>query len=124
MKYEHISVAVAEDHAIYRTELCAILRCIGFSIHTAAEHGAVLLAQLQQAATLPHICLLDINMPIMDGIATAKAIRQQWTQIKLIAHSMNAEPATIAAMLQAGADAYIPKGNIIELRNKIIALCG
>jgi len=123
MKYEHISIAVAEDHTAYRTELCAILRCIGFSIHTAAEHGAALLTLLQQAAGLPHICLLDINMPIMDGIATARAIRQQWPHIKLIAHSMDTGPTTIAAMLQAGADAYIPKGNIIELRNKIIELC-
>lgn len=124
MKYHHISVAVAEDHAAYRTELCAVLHCIGFSIHTAAEHGAALLAQLQQAACLPHICLLDINMPIMDGIATARVIKQQWPQIKLIAHSMNTEPATIAGVLQAGADAYIPKGNLTELRDKIMELCG
>jgi len=124
MKYEHIRIAMAEDHTAYRTELCAILRCIGFSIHTAAEHGTALLAQLQQAASQPHICLLDINMPVMDGIATAMGIRQQWPHIKLIAHSMNTEATTIAAMLQAGADAYIPKGNIMELRDKIIELCG
>ncbi|MGN6568703.1 MAG: response regulator [Flavipsychrobacter sp.] len=124
MKYEHISIAVAEDHAAYRTELCAILRCIGFSIHIAAEHGAALLAQLQEAPALPHICLLDINMPVMDGIATARAIKQQWPHMRLIAHSMNNEPATITAMLQAGADAYVPKGNVMELRDKIIELCG
>lgn len=124
MHIQHIIIALAEDHDTYRTELCAILRCIGFSVHISAPQGAALIEALQQAATLPHICLLDINMPVMDGIATARHIRQQWPQIKLIAHSMNTEPATVAAMLQAGADAYIPKGNIIELRNKIIELCG
>jgi DNA-binding NarL/FixJ family response regulator len=63
----------------------------------------------QMAATLqPDVVLMDMQMPVMDGLEAAQRIKSQWPQIKVIALTMYSSYRTEA--LQAGVDAFLLKG--------------
>lgn len=58
---------------------------------------------------LPEIILVDVNMPVMDGIDTAMWLNQNYPLIKLVALSMNDTDKTIIGMIKAGCCSYLLK---------------
>ena len=56
----------------------------------------------------PDVVLLDMQMPVMDGLEATRRIKSEWPQIKVIALTMYSGYRTEA--LQAGADAFLLKG--------------
>lgn len=58
---------------------------------------------------LPEIILVDVNMPVMDGIDTATWLNQNYPLIKLVALSMNDSDKTIIGMIKAGCCSYLLK---------------
>ncbi len=116
-----ITIAVVDDHPLVRDGMRDILMQMGFSVIIQAEHGEHLLSQLSTAPVLPDLCLLDINMPIMNGMETTIAMKQQWPAIKIIGYTFNTSQAD--AMLESGADACLQKcRSALELKKTIIEL--
>ena len=86
MKYPPaINVAIADDHALFRIGLGEILTSFPeINLMYSVGNGQELLTTLE-AKKHPDICILDINMPVMDGYTTAKTLKQINPKIKIIA---------------------------------------
>lgn len=111
---KQISVALIEDHDMLRDGLGEFLEKLGIHVSMKAKNGKVALEQMQKAESLPDVCVTDVNMPVLDGFGTAKALRERFPDLKIIGYSMNNDAETIVEMLRSGANGYIVKGGSIE----------
>jgi len=76
---------------------------------TDALNGEELIRKLALLPSLPDILLIDVNMPVMDGPATAKVLSNKYPALKMVALSMKDDDTTIIAMIKAGCCAYLLK---------------
>ncbi|HXS55659.1 MAG TPA: response regulator transcription factor [Hanamia sp.] len=105
---EQINVLIADDHKIFRNGFKLIfsrnerIRVIG-----EAANG---IEVVQLAAKIkPDVILMDIQMPIMDGIEATKALKKSKSKIPVIALSTYDENIQIKTMIKAGAKGYLLK---------------
>ncbi len=114
-------VLVADDHAIMRDGLARVLnRQPDVAVVGAAANGqeAVVLARKLR----PNVVVMDISMPLLNGIDATRAIKAARPRTRVIGLSMYGEPHYAAAMRQAGAEACINKtGAASELVAAILA---
>ncbi len=105
-----INIALADDHAILRKGVAEILsRFDNMAVIIEAGDGKELIAKLQAAGTLPDVCIVDINMPEMNGYETSVEIKKRWPQIKILALSMYDTELNVIKMLRSGANGYVLK---------------
>lgn len=105
-----LSVAIADDYPRWRSFLNDYLSTEGFSIFCRARNGKELLEQLELSEELPTLCMLDINMPLMDGFETAKMLRKKYPTVKVLAFSLEIGSGIVNRMLESGAHAHLAKG--------------
>lgn len=112
---EPIHIAFADDHALVRKGVISMLQPLGgVIVDIQANDGRELIAELEKAAELPEICIIDISMPGMDGHTALLEIRKRWPKMKsLILTSFNDE-LHIISMMMAGANGYLLKDCDIE----------
>lgn len=105
-----ITIAIADDHQLFVKSLELLLNSFAsFEVIIDALNGKDLLNMLSSAEIPPDILLLDVNMPVMDGVTTAQAITQNFPLIKMVALSMREDDLTIISMIKAGCCAYLVK---------------
>ncbi|RYE24967.1 MAG: response regulator transcription factor [Sphingobacteriales bacterium] len=110
LAHKKIKIAIADDHALFRKGISELLSDFDeIEILFDANNGAELTKKIETATVKPDVCLLDINMPIMDGFETAKEIKHKWPGIKMLAVSMYDQDFTIIRMLHSGATGYVLK---------------
>ena len=98
---------VADDSSHARRGLCAILATQpGMNIIGEASQGAEALTLIESQR--PNVALLDVRMPVMNGIQAARAIKNRWPNIRVVLISMYADYQKEA--LESGADAFLVKG--------------
>lgn len=119
-----INLAIADDHKIFREGLKAILEDQpSFSIVAEAGNGQELIDLLPEKK--PEVVLMDIKMPVMDGMEATARIHEQFPEVKVLALSMYHEDKYIVDMMKAGASGYILKnaepGEIIEAVTTVYA---
>lgn len=86
MKY---SIVIADDHPLIATAISAIIEQFpDFTVLYEVENGKMLLDKLKDGAELPDIVLLDMSMPVMDGIETAIWLKSNYPQVKIIANTV------------------------------------
>ena len=119
-----IKVAMAEDHTVMRKGIVSLINSFGdFSVIIDAVDGRDLISRIKASPELPDICLLDINMPVMNGYDTASYIRSRWADMKILALSMINEEFSVVRMLRSGANGYILKDcSPIELKNALLGV--
>jgi DNA-binding NarL/FixJ family response regulator len=103
-----IRVLVAEDHPVIRRGLVVLLSAENdFVVAGVAENGesAVGLAW----ALAPDVAVLDINMPIIDGIEAGRQILGHLPQTKLLMVSAEQDPLSVDKALAIGASGFISK---------------
>ena len=116
-----IKVALVDDHAIMRRGLLEIIsKFEGISVIMDAANGKELLSQLIVAENLPDVCVLDVNMPEMNGYETALELKNRWPSIKVLALSMHDTEINIIKMLRSGACGYILKDSDPSLLSNAI----
>lgn len=103
------AVAIVDDQSLMRDVARTILLNNGYEVTLEAVNGVDLLTQLEKMDKLPDICLLDLNMPEMDGYATARNLRIRFPSIRILAFSLSAEKAQVDEILECGADGFLPK---------------
>jgi DNA-binding NarL/FixJ family response regulator len=107
---EKIKVIIADDHALFRT---GVKTSIGMypdiEFMGEAENGMQLLNMLK--FLYPDVILLDIQMPIMDGIATLPEIRKLQPNVKIVMLTMNDDVSMISKLMEIGANSYLTKNS-------------
>lgn len=114
MKTLTTNLAIADDHEAIRCGLRAMLQECGFNVILTAHDGKDLIRQLQGQEVLPQVCVLDIDMPQLNGIQTAVRIRQFWPHIGLLAMDHYLYSPSLVSILQSGADGYLSKDAPIQ----------
>ncbi|MBS0646338.1 MAG: response regulator transcription factor [Verrucomicrobia bacterium] len=105
-----IKVGLVDDHQLILKSLSLMLESFGeYEVTVEALNGIDLKQKMQLKNHIPDIMLIDVNMPLMNGIETAKWLSENYPSIKLVALSMNDTDQTIIQMFRAGCNAYILK---------------
>lgn len=103
-----IKLMVADDHALFRRGLISLLQEMPeFSVVGEAGNGQEALALFQSAR--PDLLLLDINMPVMDGLQTLEAIRKQAPAQKVLMLTISQNDEDLIGAIVAGANGYLLK---------------
>jgi DNA-binding NarL/FixJ family response regulator len=104
-----ISLLIADDHPIFLEGLCASMRAKypEFDIVAAVPNGKEAVAK--EAELGPDIVLLDIRMPVMDGVEAARRIRRRRPDAKVIMLTTFNERDLVTSAFEAGAVGYILK---------------
>jgi DNA-binding NarL/FixJ family response regulator len=102
------TIALVDDHALLRKATNFRLTKLGYQVVMEAENGKDFLDKLE-LSPLPDLCLLDINMPVMNGFETAIQLKKKWPSIKIVFYSMNNGSVYINKALETGADGFICK---------------
>jgi DNA-binding NarL/FixJ family response regulator len=121
MKQE-VTVLIVDDHPLLRHGLRDVIgHNSRFKIVGEASDGEEALRQL--TCLKPHIVILDIDMPRLNGLETIKAVRQLPFPVKVIILTMYKEEDMFNATMDLGAKAYVLKENaaneILEALEKV-----
>ena len=103
-----LRVMVVDDHAVVRNGLRMLLEAAGgFDVVHLAEDGrrAVELA----ADDPPDVVLMDLAMPVMDGVEATRALKADHPDVRVVVLTSLGEPDRIVAAIDAGADGYLFK---------------
>ena len=106
-----IRVALADDHTMFRKGIVELLRANAdvFEIVAEAANGKELIDFFHQLTSPPHVCLLDVNMPIMDGYKTLALLKKEYPAVKFLTLSMYDHEMAVIRMLRLGASGYLLK---------------
>jgi two-component system, NarL family, response regulator NreC len=102
-----IQILLAEDHVMVRQGLRALLEQAGMAVIGEASDGqeALRIAHEQH----PDVAVLDIGMPRLNGIETARRLREALPQTKTVLLTMHTEDPYVLEAMQAGAVGYVLK---------------
>lgn len=117
-----IKVIITDDHALFRTGVkTSLVGRKDIQMIGEAENGMQLLNLLKHMK--PDVILLDISMPIMDGIATLPEIKKIDPEIKVIMLTMHNDHSMITKMMEIGANSYLTKDSDSETIYQAIRTC-
>lgn len=103
-----MKILIADDHPLVRDALVRALAAFDASVSfgEAADHDS-LLALADSSAF--DVALVDLGMPGADGLASLRRLRARQPTLPVIVVSGRAEPGTVRAVLEAGANGFVPK---------------
>lgn len=119
-----VTVAYADDHKAVRKGIISYLHELGgVQVIIEAEDGQDLIAQLEQSPQQPDVCIIDINMPVMNGFETVAAIRKKWRDKKMLVLSTYDEDLYVLRIIRAGANGYLAKAcDPDEIKQAILSI--
>lgn len=104
------TIGIVDDHQLFLKSLGLMLNSFKiYDVVVEALNGKDLQEKLAQNKKIPSIMLIDVNMPEMNGIETAKWMSAAYPDCKLVALSMNDSDTVIIDMIKAGCCAYLLK---------------
>ncbi len=105
---EPIRVMIVDDHSMVRTGLAAFIQVNSdLELVGEARDGQSALLMCDQAQ--PDVILMDLVMPVIDGVEATRTIRQRWPDIQIIALTSFQEKELVQEALRAGAISYLLK---------------
>lgn len=104
-----IRLLVAEDHAAMREKVVGTLE-IEYSVVGAVRDGQEMLEA--ESRFNPDVVVLDISMPIVNGIEAANRLKQRASRAKVVFLTVHDEPAFLKAALAAGGTGYVIKSRL------------
>lgn len=110
---ESIKAFVADDHHLVRQGICALLeKHANIEVVGQAANGREAVEQIKQLK--PHVALMDISMPLLDGIQATQQIVAAKLDTKVIILSMHSKPSIVKQVLREGAQGYLLKKSLSE----------
>ena len=109
MMADQLRVLIADDHTIVRSGVRLLLEAEpDFLVVGEALNGKEALAMAESLQ--PDVILMDITMPVVDGLEATRRIKARWPDIKVLVLTMHRSEEYFFEMLKAGASGYILKG--------------
>ncbi|MBD0822997.1 response regulator transcription factor [Aestuariibaculum marinum] len=104
-----INVVLADDHVLVRDGIKALLEDQdGIQVIDEASNGLEALEVIKKQK--PHLLIVDIRMPEMNGIEVVQKIKEEHINVKTLVLSMHDSEEYVVKAIQAGADGYLLKG--------------
>lgn len=107
---DSIKIVLVDDEILFRKGISFLLeREENIDIIFEASNGEELIVYLNQSINKPDIIIMDLKMPVLNGVEATKIIRKNFPEIKIIALTSYDTKSFIANMIQVGAVAYLIK---------------
>src|SRR5574343_1368789 len=107
-----IKIFLADDEELLRKRIVFLLqREENIEILFEASNGSDLVEKLKTTDILPDIILMDLKMPLLNGVETTKIIHKDFPQIRIIALTSYNTKSFIANMIDVGAAPYLVKSS-------------
>jgi len=104
-----INVVLADDHVLVRDGIKALLEDQeGIHVIDEASNGIEALKVIKK--NKPHLLIVDIRMPEMNGIEVVREINKNYSDVRTLVLSMHDSEEYVVKAIQAGADGYLLKG--------------
>lgn len=114
-----IKLALVDDHTLFRQGIKLLLEEIeGVELIIEASNGQELLNALE--SQVPDIVLLDLEMPVLNGIETSKILKEKFSEVGIIILTMYDDEQMIAHLMELGANGYLLKDTNQEELEKAI----
>ena len=111
---DQIRVIIADDHILFRAGVkTALSMQRDITIVGEADNGLQLLNLLKHIT--PDVILLDIQMPIMDGMTALPEIKRLYPELKVVMLTMHNDHSMISRLLELGANGYLTKNSDSEV---------
>lgn len=116
---KNLRIAIVDDHTLFTGALSEMISQLGnYEVILRAENGKDFITKLSSTPESPHIILLDLSMPVMDGFETLAWIKSNMPEIKVLVLSMNDDEQSIINCLKLGASGYLLKNTSpVTLKN-------
>ena len=119
---EPIKVIIADDHVLYRAGVkTALSSKIDVKIVGEADNGMHLLNMLKIIPA--DVILLDIQMPVMDGITALPEIKKLYPNVRIVMLTMMDDHSMITKLMEIGANSYLSKTSDREIIYEAIKTC-
>ena len=110
MTPDRFTIVLADDHDMIRAGIRSVLaKEPDVLVVAEADNGLAAVEAVERLA--PHLAVLDITMPGLNGVSAARRILASATGTKVIALSMHVEAQFVTSMLDAGASGYLLKNS-------------
>ncbi len=102
-----VRVLLADDHKILREGLRRSLEVQGLDVVGEAADGEEAIEMAEDLR--PDVVLMDVTMPVLDGVEATRRIRQRLPEVRVVVLTMHADETTMARAIRVGADGYLVK---------------
>jgi len=98
---------VVDDHALFRDGMVSLLKAGGMQVVGEAKNGEE--AVIEAARLKPDVILMDIDMPVMNGIDATRKITNTMPEVRVVMLTVSQEDHKLVEALRAGAKGYLLK---------------
>ncbi|MDX1762126.1 MAG: response regulator transcription factor [Christiangramia sp.] len=104
------TIIIVDDHKLFAQSLQVLVNSFeGFEVIQVFKNGEELVKYFEQGKVTPDLILLDMRMPVMDGMATMHWLKENHPKQKVLTLTVDQEDETIIKMLRLGARGYLLK---------------
>jgi DNA-binding NarL/FixJ family response regulator len=116
------TVVVVDDHMLLSQAIGGLVDAFEqFKVLYLCRNGQELIDKFQGPKNIPDVVLMDVNMPILNGIETTTYLKDHFPDVKVLGLSVEEEENTILKMLRAGARGYLLKDvRKVELKEALL----
>jgi len=104
------TIVIVDDHLLIAKAITSIIEKLnGFEVLYETDNGKSMIERFNGSKNIPDIVLLDISMPVMDGFETAKWLKENHPEIKVMALTMQGDDESLIKMIKNGSTGYLNK---------------
>lgn len=104
------SVVIVEDHTLLAQAIAGVVNGFeNFEVSYLCKNGVEVVEKFKFEKNIPDLVLMDVNMPIMNGIETTKWINENHQKVNVLALTVEENETTILKMIRSGAKGYLLK---------------
>jgi DNA-binding NarL/FixJ family response regulator len=102
-----MKILIADDHALFRDSLRSLLESHGHQVVAEVHDGKEAVEQARRLR--PNVVLMDLAMPVMDGLTATRLIAAELPEVKVLVLTAAEEDAKLFEAIKAGAQGYLLK---------------